>query len=119
MPCRVRLSSHLALHPQRGASVAKLLYGSGLRTLECLRSLGAPPSRRLGHGVRVKDIDFEQRCILVRDGKGEKDRVTMLPESVVTPLREHLTRVKQLHEKDLAEGHGAVHLPYALNVKYP
>jgi integron integrase len=86
--------------------MAKLLYGSGLRLLECVR-------------LRVKDIDFEQRCILVRDGKGEKDRVTMLPESLVSPLREHLTHVKHLHEKDLAEGKGAVHLPYALAVKYP
>ncbi len=86
--------------------MAKLLYGSGLRALECLR-------------LRVKDLDFEQRCIIVRDGKGEKDRVTMLPDSVVTPLREHLTRVKHLHEKDLAEGYGTVHLPYALDVKYP
>ena len=86
--------------------MTKLLYGSGLRALECLR-------------LRVKDIDFEQRCILVRDGKGDKDRVTMLPESVVTLLRDHLTRVKQLHAKDLAEGHGAVYLPDALEVKYP
>ena len=86
--------------------MAKLLYGSGLRALECLR-------------LRVKDIDFEQRSILVRDGKGEKDRITMLPESVLTPLREHLQRVNQLHIRDVAEGHGAVYLPYALEVKYP
>jgi len=86
--------------------MAKLLYGSGLRMLECLR-------------LRVKDIDFDQRCIIIRDGKGEKDRVTMLPDSLVAPLREHLMRVKHLHEKDLAEGYGTVHLPYALDVKYP
>jgi integron integrase len=86
--------------------MAKLLYGSGLRVLECVR-------------LRVKDIDFEQHCILVRDGKGEKDRVTILPESLAAPLREHLAHVKHLHEKDLAEGKGAVYLPYALAVKYP
>lgn len=86
--------------------MAKLLYGSGLRALECLR-------------LRVKDIDFEQRCIVVREGKGDKDRVTMLPDNLVTPLREHLARVKHLHEKDLAEGYGTVHLPNALDVKYP
>lgn len=86
--------------------MAKLLYGSGLRALECLR-------------LRVKDIDFEQRCIIVREGKGDKDRVTMLPDNLVTPLREHLARVKHLHEKDLAEGYGTVHLPNALDIKYP
>jgi integron integrase len=86
--------------------MAKLLYGSGLRVLECLR-------------LRVKDIDFERRCIIVRDGKGEKDRVTILPESVIPHLKEHLARVKQLHEQDLKQGLGAVYLPYALEVKYP
>jgi integron integrase len=86
--------------------MAKLLYGSGLRALECAR-------------LRVKDVDFEQRQILVRDGKGEKDRVTMLPEPVVTPLLEHLARVRQVHAHDLAAGHGAVYLPYALAVKFP
>lgn len=86
--------------------MAKLLDGSGLRALECARR-------------RIKDVDFEQRLILVRDGKGEKDRVTMLPDNVVAPLKEHLERVRQLHAKDLAEGHGDVYLPYALDVKYP
>ncbi len=86
--------------------MAKLLYGSGLRALECLR-------------LRVKDVDFEQRQIVVRDGKGEKDRVTMLPENVVLPLQEHLAWVRQVHAQDLAAGQGAVYLPYALAVKYP
>jgi len=86
--------------------MAKLLYGSGLRALECAR-------------LRVKDVDFEQRQIVVRDGKGEKDRVTMLPENVVLPLQEHLARVRQMHAQDLAAGHGEVYLPYALAVKYP
>jgi integron integrase len=96
------------LHALSGTSqlMGKLLYGSGLRALECVR-------------LRVKDLDFERRCITVRDGKGEKDRVTLLPEGVVTPLKEHLARVKQVHDKDLKEGYGAVQLPYALAVKYP
>ena len=86
--------------------MAKLLYGSGVRALECVR-------------VLVKDVDFAQHILLVRDGKGEKDRITMLPETLVTPLQEHLVRVKQLHTTDLAEGYGAVYLPYALERKYP
>lgn len=86
--------------------IASLLYGSGLRIMECLR-------------LRAKDIDFARREILVRDGKGFKDRVTMLPVSLVNPLREHLKRVRALHEQDLAAGYGAVYLPYALERKYP
>lgn len=85
--------------------MARLLYGSGLRLLECVR-------------LRVKDVDFEQRSVTVRDGKGEKDRVTMLPESVITTLQGHLMRVEQLHTQDLAAGMGAVYLPYALEAKY-
>jgi integron integrase len=85
---------------------AKLLYGSGLRLLECLR-------------LRVKDLDFERRAIIVRDTKGDQDRVTMLPDSLVAPLEEHLLRVKRLHEQDLAQGYGAVYLPDALERKYP
>ena len=86
--------------------MAKLLYGSGLRVAECAR-------------LRIKDIDFEGHCLIIRDGKGEKDRLTMLPESVFAPLQEHLARVKQIHEKDLQGGFGAVYLPYALENKYP
>lgn len=86
--------------------MAQLLYGSGLRLIECIR-------------LRVKDIDFAQRQIIVRDGKGGKDRVTMLPASIVQPLQEHLQRVKRLHDQDLARGYGTVHLPYALERKYP
>ena len=86
--------------------MAKLLYGSGLRLMECLR-------------LRVKDLDFARRAIIVRDGKGEKDRVTILPESLVAPLQDHLRGVKRLHEEDLARGYGAVYLPYALARKYP
>ena len=86
--------------------MAKLLYGSGLRLMECVR-------------LRVKDLDFAQRQMILRDAKGMEDRVTMLPESLSAPLREHLRGVERLHEEDLAKGHGAVHLPYALERKYP
>ena len=82
-----------------------LLYGSGLRLLECLR-------------LRVKDVDFGYLQITVRDGKGAKDRVTMLPVSVVPPLREHLEKVRALHTQDLAEGFGRVLLPDALDRKW-
>lgn len=86
--------------------MAKVLYGSGLRLIECLR-------------LRVKDLDFEQHCIIVRDGKGEKDRVTMLPDSLIPPLREHLVRVQQIHNQDIQNGYGSVYLPYAIAKKYP
>jgi integron integrase len=86
--------------------MASLIYGSGLRISECTR-------------LRVKDVDFHYGQLLIRDGKGQKDRVTMLPESLLEPLRTHLARVKILHERDLAEGYGRVHLPYALAQKYP
>lgn len=86
--------------------MARLLYGSGLRLMECLR-------------LRVKDIDFGNHQIIIRDGKGEKDRATVLPDSIVPELQNHLQDVKALHEKDLREGYGEVALPYALNVKYP
>ena len=85
---------------------ARLLYGSGLRLMECLR-------------LRVKDIDFELRQITVRDGKGANDRVTMLPQLVVPFLEDHLVHVRALHEQDLAHGYGCVYLPDALERKYP
>ena len=69
--------------------------------------------------LRVKDLDFDYGQITVRSGKGEKDRLTMLPRPLVEPLREQFARVKLLHERDLREGYGAVHLPYALMRKYP
>jgi integron integrase len=82
-----------------------LLYGAGLRQIECL-------------SLRVKDVDFAYRQILVRDGKGGKDRVTMLPQNLVEPLRAQLGRVRILHRRDLAEGYGEVWLPHALARKY-
>jgi integrase len=85
--------------------MAMLTYGSGLRLLECLR-------------LRVKDVDFHYRQLLVRDAKGQKDRVTMLPNSLIDPMRTHLARIRRLHEIDLREGFGRVHLPHALAAKY-
>ncbi len=86
--------------------VAKLLYGSGLRLMECL-------------GLRIQDLDFEAMQILIRNGKGAKDRVTMVPATLVSPLRDHIMRVKVTHDHDLAEGWGEVPLPGALGRKYP
>lgn len=86
--------------------IAMLLYGGGLRLLEALR-------------LRVKDLDFERGEITVREGKGDKDRVTTMPRSVIPPLREHLRRVQAVHQQDLADGHGRVELPHALARKFP
>ena len=85
--------------------VCALLYGTGMRLIE-------------GLSLRVKDVEFTRREILVRDGKGGKDRITVLPETLVAPLQAHLSRVQALHGRDLAEGHGAVWLPDALALKY-
>jgi integron integrase len=86
--------------------MAQLLYGSGLRLMEVLR-------------LRVKDLDFNLHRIVVRDGKGFKDRVTMLPETLVEPLHAQLERVHRMHDSDLSLGRGFVFLPYALERKYP
>jgi integron integrase len=86
--------------------MGKLLYGAGLRVMECVR-------------LRVKDVDFGYKQITVRDGKGHKDRVTMLPEILTEPLSRHLEKIKKSHEIDLQAGFGTVYLPYALERKYP
>jgi integron integrase len=86
--------------------MASLLYGSGLRLMECLR-------------LRVKDLDFGYKQIVVRDGKGAKDRITMLPAPLIEPLQLQLRRVKVTHDMDVREGFGNVYLPYALAQKYP
>lgn len=86
--------------------LARLLYGSGLRLMEALR-------------LRVKDVDFAQQQIIVRCGKGNKDRVTILPLSLQQPLQQHLQEVERLHQQDLAQGYGQVYLPDALERKYP
>ena len=85
---------------------AALMYGSGLRVLESCR-------------IRVKDIDFDRGEIIVRSGKGEKDRMTMLPSKLIEPIKSQLGRVQQLHKADLEKGAGFVELPYALRRKYP
>lgn len=85
--------------------MAGLLYGSGLRLMECVR-------------LRIKDVDFGYTRITVRDGKGAKDRVTMLPVNVAASLQRHLAKVKAQHEQDLEDGFGSVHLPSALERKY-
>jgi integron integrase len=86
--------------------MAQLLYGSGLRLMECVR-------------LRFKDVDFEYKTITIRDGKGEKDRVSPLPDSILPDLRRQIERVRLLHEEDLAAGCGDVYLPHALERKYP
>ncbi|OPY80816.1 MAG: Tyrosine recombinase XerD [Syntrophorhabdus sp. PtaU1.Bin153] len=84
----------------------KLIYGSGLRLMECLR-------------LRVKDIDFGNNHILIRDAKGMKDRITILPDNLKSALQDHLERVRLLHQDDMVKGYGRVYLPYALERKYP
>ena len=86
--------------------MTQLLYGSGLRLMECVR-------------LRVKDIDFNYKQIIVRNGKGAKDRITVLPEFLITPLSLHLENNKLLHDEFLSSGHGTVYMPFALSKKYP
>lgn len=98
-----RVLDHLTGTPRLMGS---LLYGSGLRLLECAR-------------LRVKDVDLERREIRIRDGKGKRDRVTLLPESLEAPLRDYLVRVHRMHRRDLEMGWGSVELPTAIERKYP
>lgn len=98
-----RLFAHMHGVPKL---MAGLLYGSGLRLMECVR-------------LRVKDVDFELAQITVRDSKGGKDRVTMLPLNLALPLQRHLVRIKAQHEQDLEDGFGSVYLPFALSRKFP
>jgi integron integrase len=86
--------------------MAKMMYGCGLRVLECLR-------------LRVKDIDFALNQIVVCDGKGKKDRITVLPDGIKADIEKHLQYVKRIHQEDLQHGFGRVYLPYALERKYP
>ncbi|HDZ79448.1 MAG TPA: integron integrase [Gammaproteobacteria bacterium] len=86
--------------------MASLMYGAGLRLMECLR-------------LRVQDVDFGANMILIRDGKGQKDRTVMLPQVLQKPLMKHLECVKMIHQRDLADGYGRVFMPYALGHKYP
>ncbi len=116
---RARKSQHLPVVFSRGEVrailatlegdiwlMASLMYGTGLRLSECL-------------SLRVLDVDFERREITVRDGKGGKDRVTMLPVALAEPMRQQIERARVIHKSDLAEGWGAVRLPDGLERKYP
>jgi len=85
--------------------MAQIMYGGGLRLMEVLR-------------LRIKDLDFSNRQIIVRDGKGENDRITTFPEILLEPLRLHLKQIRALHDRDLSEGFGTVYLPYALERKF-
>ena len=96
----------LLLHMQGTSGlIAQLLYGTGMRLLEALR-------------LRVKDVEFARREIVIREGKGNKDRITVLPENLLLPLQAQLQKARVLHEKDLEAGFGRVYLPHALAVKY-
>lgn len=103
---RPQLEQLFSLMDGRNKLLAELMYGSGLRLMECLR-------------LRVKDIDFDYQHILVRSGKGNKDRVTVLPSNLIEKLTDQLDYAHNLHNTDLTEGFGRVHLPYALHRKYP
>jgi len=91
---------------EQSGLMAGLMYGGGLRLMECVR-------------LRVKDVDFERNQILVRDGKGQKDRITMLPERFAVPLKEHLARVMAIYHQDRTEGRADVYLRPAFARKYP
>lgn len=103
-----RVEAAAILHQLNGTPwlMASLLYDAGLRLLECAR-------------LRIKDVDLDRREILVRDGKGRKDQVTLLPESLRVPILEHLERMRRQHQNDLSRGRGSVELPTALERKYP
>ena len=103
---RREIACVLGYMEERNALVARLLYGSGMRLMEALR-------------LRIQDVDFDRNLVLVRDGKGRKDRVTLLPLSLRDPLIRAVDHARRLHRLDLAEGFGEVSLPYALSRKYP
>jgi integron integrase len=96
----------LKLIPGTNGLMARLMYGTGMRLMETLQ-------------LRIKDIDFSYKQILVRSGKGDKDRVTLLPEILIPELQQQIDRVKKLHQTDIVEGYGRVYLPFALARKYP
>ena len=96
----------LQLIPATNGLIARLMYGTGMRLMEALR-------------LRVKDLNIEYRQIVIRDGKGGKDRITILPEGLIPELQRQIEVARRLHQSDLAEGYGCVYLPYALARKYP
>ena len=103
---REEVAKVVSLLDGEAQTIVKLLYGSGLRIMEAVR-------------LRVKDVDFQMKQVTVRSGKGDKDRFTTLPVSLIPPLENQMRKARVLHEQDLAQGHGAVYLPYALARKYP
>lgn len=103
---REEVASVIALLKGSPQMVVKLLYGSGLRIMEAVR-------------LRVKDVDFDMKQVTVRSGKGDKDRVTPLPGTLIPLLRNHLEQAKVLHQADLSIGAGETYLPHALGRKYP
>jgi integron integrase len=103
---REEVSKIISLMERTPQLVVKMLYGSGLRVTEALR-------------LRIKDADFAMRQVTVRSGKGDRDRITTLSANLIPLLENHMKKVKVLHERDLAEGNGAVYLPHALDRKYP
>lgn len=103
---KAEVSALLEHLPEQYQLMARLLYGSGLRLMECIR-------------LRVKDLDFDQNHLVVRNGKGNKDRITLLPGSLLLPLRRQLRYAWSLHQNDLEMGYGSVYLPHALSRKYP
>jgi integron integrase len=103
---RREVASLLAAIPGQGGLMAALMYGTGMRLMECVR-------------LRVQDVDFDYRQIVVRQGKGGKDRVVPLPDSLAERLRDQREETRRTHKKDLAEGYGEVYLPSALARKYP
>lgn len=103
---RFEIEQILEVVDPRYKLVMQMLYGCGLRLMECLR-------------LRVKDIDFGQQMVVVREGKGAKDRVTLLPDALIEPLTEHLKRVQFLHREDLTKGYGSVYFSPAMTRKMP
>ena len=122
---REEVKSVLACLPGDKWLMASLMYGAGVRLMPacrlsaCIAQAGARGAGRECLRLRIQDIDFARNEILVRDGKGAKDRGTMLPESLTATLQKHLRVVKAVHEQDLGDGWGRVQMPHALDRKYP
>jgi len=103
---KTEVNSLLSAMTGTSSTVVRLLYGRGMRLMETVR-------------LRIQDVDFELNQIVVRSGKGDKDRTTMLPASMTDDLVQHLKKIRDLHNNDFEEGCGRVYLPFALDRKYP
>ena len=106
VPSRLEVTQLLNRVSGTNGLIARLLYGTGMRQMECLR-------------LCVKDIDFHHHQIIIRSGKGDKDRITILPETLIEPIQVQLQHSKKTHTGDLIEGDGEASLPFALERKYP